>query len=95
MVDKSGFTVPMGVPGEVWFKGYNVMRGYWNDEEMTKKAIVEDGWLRSGYFLEHRNNPTRFDLIKGRFYIFNYQGYFNIKRRWLRRGNWQNKGHNY
>lgn len=41
----------MGVPGEVWFKGYNVMPGYWNDEEMTKKAIVEDGWLRSGYFI--------------------------------------------
>lgn len=50
MVDKNGFTVPMGVPGEVWFKGYNVMPGYWNDEEMTKKAITEDGWLRSGYF---------------------------------------------
>lgn len=51
VVDKNGVTVPMGIPGEVWFKGYNVMPGYWNDEEMTKKAIVEDGWLRSGYIL--------------------------------------------
>jgi len=48
VVDKNGVMVPMGTPGEVWFKGYNVMPGYWNDEEMTKKAIVEDGWLRSG-----------------------------------------------
>lgn len=48
-MDKDGVIVPMGIPGEVWFKGYNVMPGYWNDEEMTKKAIVDDGWLRSGY----------------------------------------------
>lgn len=49
VVDKNGVTVPMGRPGEVWFKGYNVMPGYWNDEEMTKKAIDDDGWLKSGY----------------------------------------------
>jgi len=48
VVDKNGITVPMGRPGEVWFKGYNVMPGYWNDEEMTKKAL-DDGWLKSGY----------------------------------------------
>lgn len=48
-MDKNGITVPMGRPGEVWFKGYNVMPGYWNDEEMTKKAIDDDGWLKSGY----------------------------------------------
>lgn len=52
VVDKNGVTVPMGMPGEVWFKGYNVMPGYWNDEEMTKKAILDDGWLRSGYVVD-------------------------------------------
>lgn len=56
-MDKNGVTVPMGIPGEVWFKGYNVMPGYWNDEEMTKKAI-DDGWLRSGYFIETLNYLT-------------------------------------
>lgn len=50
VVDKNGITVPMGRPGEVWFKGYNVMPCYWNDEEMTKKAIG-NGWLKSGYLL--------------------------------------------
>lgn len=49
VVDKNGDTVSMGMPGEVWFKGYNVMPCYWNDEEMTKKAIVNGEWLRSGY----------------------------------------------
>ncbi|XP_025203104.1 acyl-CoA synthetase family member 2, mitochondrial-like [Melanaphis sacchari] len=51
VVDKNGIIVPMGRPGEVWFKGYNVMPGYWNDEEMTKKAIDDDGWLKSGDIL--------------------------------------------
>ncbi|XP_050435531.1 medium-chain acyl-CoA ligase ACSF2, mitochondrial-like isoform X2 [Adelges cooleyi] len=51
VVDKNGDVVPMGTPGEVWFKGYNVMPGYWNDEEMTKKSIVDDEWLRSGDIL--------------------------------------------
>jgi len=51
-VDKNGITVPMGIPGEVLFKGYNVMPGYWNDEEMTKKTIDDDGWLRSGYLMD-------------------------------------------
>lgn len=49
VVDKNNVTVPFGTPGEVWFKGYNVMAGYWNDEEMTKKAIVDGEWIKSGY----------------------------------------------
>lgn len=57
-MDKNGVTVPMGTPGEVWFKGYNVMPGYWNDEEMTKKTIVDDGWLRSGCVSPKRENSN-------------------------------------
>ncbi|VVC25422.1 AMP-binding enzyme, C-terminal domain,AMP-dependent synthetase/ligase [Cinara cedri] len=41
VVDRNGVTVPFGTPGEVWFKGYNIMPGYWNDEEITKKAIID------------------------------------------------------
>ncbi|XP_050435536.1 medium-chain acyl-CoA ligase ACSF2, mitochondrial-like isoform X3 [Adelges cooleyi] len=48
VVDKNGDVVPMGTPGEAWFKGYNVMPGYWKDVEMTRKTIDDDGWLRSG-----------------------------------------------
>lgn len=33
--------------GEVWIKGSNVMLGYYEDEEETKKAIT-DGWFHSG-----------------------------------------------
>jgi fatty-acyl-CoA synthase len=44
----TGATVPRGTPGEVCFRGYQVMRGYYNDPEATQKAIDEQGWLHSG-----------------------------------------------
>jgi len=36
-----------GVVGELWIKGPNVVRGYWNKPEATAKAFTK-GWLRSG-----------------------------------------------
>jgi len=34
--------------GEVCFRGYHLMRGYYGDAEATRKAIDEQGWLHSG-----------------------------------------------
>lgn len=39
--------VSTGEVGEFWIKGRNVMKGYFNQPEMTAEMIV-DGWLRSG-----------------------------------------------
>jgi long-chain acyl-CoA synthetase len=36
-----------GVVGELWIKGPNVIRGYWNKREATAKAFTH-GWLHSG-----------------------------------------------
>ena len=36
-----------GETGEIWFRGPNLIRGYWNQPEATAETIV-DGWLRSG-----------------------------------------------
>lgn len=45
---EDGATVPVGETGEVCFKGYHVMLGYYGDEQATAKAIDADGWLHSG-----------------------------------------------
>ena len=37
-----------GFPGELLCRGYNVMRGYWDDPEQTAEAITADGWLCTG-----------------------------------------------
>ncbi len=47
-VDPGGQEVPAGEPGEVWVRGYNVMRGYFKDEAETARAIDRDGWLHTG-----------------------------------------------
>jgi acyl-CoA synthetase (AMP-forming)/AMP-acid ligase II len=46
--DASGLTVPPGEPGEVLVRGYNVMRGYFEDPRATAEAIDADGWLHTG-----------------------------------------------
>ncbi len=40
--------VPLGEKGEICFRGYHVMQGYFGDDEATHKAVDEHGWLASG-----------------------------------------------
>ncbi|MEI7745955.1 MAG: AMP-binding protein [Actinomycetota bacterium] len=39
--------LPTDARGEIWMKGPNLIRGYWNKVDATAETIV-DGWLRSG-----------------------------------------------
>ncbi len=45
---KSGATLPCGEVGEVCFRGYHVMQGYYGDPEATGKTVDAAGWLHSG-----------------------------------------------
>lgn len=47
-VNGQGEEVTKGEPGEIWVRGYNVMQGYFDNEEETRKTITEDGWLKTG-----------------------------------------------
>ena len=47
VTDPDGNVLPPNEKGEIWFRGPNLIRGYWNRPDATADTIV-DGWLRSG-----------------------------------------------
>ena len=47
-VDADGAEVPTGSEGEIWCRGFNVMRGYLDNPEETARTITAQGWLKTG-----------------------------------------------
>jgi len=45
--DEEGRVLPTGEIGELVVRGPRIMKGYWKDEEKTKKAFTADGWYRT------------------------------------------------
>ena len=44
----TGDDTPAGVPGELCTRGYLVMKGYYKNDQATKSAIDNNGWLHTG-----------------------------------------------
>ena len=47
IVNNQSIEVPNYEVGQIIFRGHNVMKGYFNNKEATKKAIKK-GWMHSG-----------------------------------------------
>jgi acyl-CoA synthetase (AMP-forming)/AMP-acid ligase II len=76
-VDKAGNEVPRGEPGEVVVRGYNVMKGYFEDEAETAKAIDAEGWLHTGDIavMDERGYLRITDRIKDMFIMGGFNCY--------------------
>ncbi len=48
IVNDAGEDVPLGEAGELWARGPQVMKGYWQRPEATADTVTADGWLKTG-----------------------------------------------
>lgn len=76
-VDPEGKEVPRGEPGEVVVRGYNLMRGYFDDEQATRETIDADGWLHTGDIavMDERGYLKITDRIKDMFIMGGFNCY--------------------
>jgi acyl-CoA synthetase (AMP-forming)/AMP-acid ligase II len=79
VADAVGRTVPDGQTGEILLRGPQVMKGYYKNDEATRDAFHEDGWLRSGD-LGHRDSDGFF-FVTGRIKELIIKGGENIAPR--------------
>ncbi|MEU5532861.1 FadD3 family acyl-CoA ligase [Streptomyces sp. NPDC020362] len=72
-----GAPVPPGTPGEVLVRGFNVMRGYYEDPAATDEAVSSDGWLSTGDVgvLDEAGNLRITDRLKDMFIVGGFNAY--------------------
>ncbi|MFI9822896.1 FadD3 family acyl-CoA ligase [Streptomyces sp. NPDC052013] len=87
VVAPNGTPVGPGVKGEIQVRGFNVMRGYHDDEPATQEAMTDDGWLRTGDVgaLDATGNLRITDRLKDMYIVGGFNAYPAEIERLLRR----------
>ncbi len=77
VVDDEGDEVAGGEPGEVVIRGYNVMRGYFENPEATAEAIDDEGWLHTGDIgvMDDRGYLRITDRLKDMYVVGGFNAY--------------------
>jgi acyl-CoA synthetase (AMP-forming)/AMP-acid ligase II len=77
IVDPDGNEVATGEPGEVVVRGYNVMKGYYEDAEATALTIDSDGWLHTGDIgvMDSVGNVRITDRLKDMYVVGGFNAY--------------------
>ncbi len=52
VVSEEGEELPIGEQGEAWIRGPQVMLGYWGFDDAQSRGITEDGWFKTGDYVE-------------------------------------------
>jgi acyl-CoA synthetase (AMP-forming)/AMP-acid ligase II len=77
VIDDAGRALAAGQAGEVVIRGYNIMKGYFNDPEATAAAIDGEGWLHTGDVgvLDQAGNLRITDRTKDMFIVGGFNAY--------------------
>ncbi|MFJ2928536.1 FadD3 family acyl-CoA ligase [Streptomyces massasporeus] len=77
VVDPEDRPLAPGLPGEVLVRGFNVMSGYYEDEQATAEVLTPDGWLRTGDIgvLDAAGNLRITDRLKDMFIVGGFNAY--------------------
>ena len=69
-----GGEMPIGKTGEIWIKGPNIFKGYYNNAKATTESITPDGWYRTGDigYIDKDHNIYITDRVKE---LIKYNGY--------------------
>ena len=77
VVDRDDNRLPPNQPGEILVRGYNVMKGYFEDAAATSQAIDRDGFLHTGDvgILDERGYLRITDRIKDMYIVGGFNAY--------------------